>query len=72
MHIHLRYPHKNDNGVANTAGDVLCRLRRIVHSLKVSGVQISVKDFKKWEMYKGKLKNRFKGNTYFKIHTKIR
>ena len=26
----------------------------------------------KWEMYKENLKNWFKGNTYFKIGTKIR
>ena len=46
MHIHLRYAHKKDNDVANIAGNVLCRLRRIAHSLKVSDVQTSVKDFK--------------------------
>ena len=57
MHIHLRYARKKDNGVTNIAGDVLCRLRGIAHSLKVSDVQTSVKDFKEWEMYKGKLKN---------------
>ena len=72
MHIQLRYAHKKDNGVANIAGDVLFRLRRIAHSLKVSDVQSSVKDFKEWEMHKGKLKNWFEGNTYFKIRTKIR
>ena len=72
MHIHLRHTHKKDNGVANIAGDVLFRLRRIAHPLKVSDVQSSVKDFKEWEMYKGKLKNWFEGNTYFKIRTKIR
>ena len=66
MHIHLRYVHKQDNGVVNIAGDVLRRLRRIPHSLKVSDVQTSVKHFKQWEMYKGKLKNWFEGNTYFK------
>ena len=48
MHIHLRYAHKKDNGFANTAGDVLGRLRRIAHSLKVSDVQTSVKDFRSY------------------------
>ena len=72
MHIHLRYAHKKDNVVANIAGDVLFRLRMIAYSLKESDVQSSVKDFKEWEMYKGKLKNWFEGNTYFKIRTKIR
>ena len=62
---------KRDNGVVNIAGDVLCRLRRIAHSLKLSDVQTSVKDFKEWEMYKGKLKNWFAGNTYFRVGTKI-
>ena len=45
MHIHLRYAHKKDNGEANIAGNVLCRLRRIVHSLKLSDDQTSVKGF---------------------------
>ena len=71
MHIHVRYAHKKDNGVANIAGDVLCKLRRIAHSLKESDVQTSVKDFKEWEMNKGKLKNWFEGNTYFKICIEI-
>ena len=62
MHIHLKYAHKKDNGVANTAGDVLCRLRRIAHSLKVSDVQTSVKDFEDWEMCKGKVKNWYESN----------
>ena len=62
MHIHLRYAHRKDNGVANIAGDVLFRLRRIAHSLKLSDVKSSVK---------GKLKNWFGGNTYFKIRTKM-
>ena len=62
---------KRDNGVVNIAGDVLCRLKRIDHSLKVSDVQTSGKDFKEWEMYKGKLKNWFQGNTYFRVGTKI-
>ena len=57
MHIHLRYTHTKANGVVNIAEDVLCRLRRIAHSLEVSDVQTSVKDFKEWEMYQGKLKN---------------
>ena len=34
--------------VANTAGDILCRLKRIAHSLKVSDVQTSVKDFRRY------------------------
>ena len=72
MDKHLRYAHEKDNSVANIAGDVLCRLRRITHLLKVSDVQTSVKDFKEWEMYKGKLKNWFEGNTYFKIRTEIK
>ena len=72
MHIHLRCSHKKDNGVANIAGDVPFRLRRIAYSLKVSDVQFSVKDFKEWEMYKGKLKDWFEGHTYFEIRTKIR
>ena len=61
MHIHLRYTHKKDNGVANIAVNVLCRLRRIAYSLKVSVVQTSVKDFEDWKMYKGKLKNWYEG-----------
>ena len=71
MHIHLRYAQKKDNGVANIAGDVLCRLRRIAQSLKVSD-QTSFKDFKELETSKGKLKNWFEGNTYFKIRTEIK
>ena len=57
MHIHLRYAHKKENGVANIADNVLCRLRSIAHLLKVSDVQISVKDFKECEIYKVKLKS---------------
>ena len=59
--------HKTNNGVANIARDVLCRLRSMVHTLKLSDVQTSVKYFKEWEMYKGKLKYLFEVNTYFKI-----
>ena len=62
MHIHVRYTLKKDIGVANVAGDVLCRLRRIANWLKVYDVQTSVKDFEDWEMYKGKLKNWYEGN----------
>ena len=40
--------------------------------LKVSDVKTADKDFKEWGMYKGKLKNWFEGNTYFKICTKTR
>ena len=64
MHIHLRCPHKRDSGVANIAGNVLCRLRRVVHLLEVSNVQTSVKNFKECEMYKGKLKNWYEGSTF--------
>ena len=46
MHIHLRYTQKKRHRVANAAGNALCRLRRITHSLKVSDVQTSVKDFR--------------------------
>ena len=59
--------HKTNNGVANIARDVLCRLRSMLHTLKLSDVQTSVKYFKEWEMYKGKLKYLFEVNTYFKI-----
>ena len=62
MHIYLRYAHKKDSGVARIAVNVLCRLRRIAYSLKVSVVQTSVKDFEDWKMYKGKLKNWYEGN----------
>ena len=62
MHTHLRYTHKKDNDIANIAGDVLCRLRTIVHWLKVYDVHTSVKDFEDWEMYKGKLKIWYEGN----------
>ena len=30
-YIHLRYAHKKDNGMANIAGNMLRRLRRIAH-----------------------------------------
>ena len=59
--------HKTNNGVANIARDVLCRLRSMLHTLKLSDVQTSVKYFKECEMYKGKLKYLFEVNTYFKI-----
>ena len=72
MHIHLRYTHKKDNGVANIAGDVLWRLKRMVRSLKGPDAQTSVKDFNQWKRYKGKLRNWFEGNIYFKICPKIR
>ena len=39
--------------------------------LKVSDIQTSLKGFKEWKMYKGRLKSCFEGNTYFKIRTKI-
>ena len=68
----IRYVHKRGNGMVNIASDVLCRLSRIAHSLKVSDVQTPVKDFKEWEICKGKLKNWFEGNTYFKVCPKIK
>ena len=45
IHTHLRYAHKNGNGVINIAGDVMCRLTSIFYFLKVYNVQTSVKDF---------------------------
>ena len=59
--------YKKNNGVANIARDVLCRLRSMVHTLKLYDVQTSVKYFKEWEMYKGKLKYWFEVNTYLKF-----
>ena len=48
---------KSDNGVANTANDVKCRLRRIANSLTKEDALNTVNDFRNWDRFKGKLRN---------------
>lgn len=57
---------KTENGVANIADDVKCRLRKIAHSITTETVQVAVNDFLSWNNCKGKLRNWFLSK-YIKI-----
>ena len=57
----LRWIIKSDNGMANIADDVTCRLHRVANSLTNENALNAANDFRNWEHFKGKLGNWFNG-----------